>query len=70
MKLKDISQLSPVVNECLQPLKDCIEKIEQDSKEKSKYFEDFKRNILINGEGINMIITENNLKKLHWKRRN
>lgn len=69
MKLKDISQLSPVVNECLQPLKDCIEKIEQDSEEKSKYFEDFKRNILINGEGINMIITENNLKKLHWKRR-
>lgn len=49
MKLKDTSQLSPIINEWLQPLKSCIEKIEQDSKERSKYFDDFKKNRLIDG---------------------
>ena len=49
MKLKDTNQLSRILNEWLRPLKMVIEKIEQDSRERTKYFEDFKKNRLIDG---------------------
>lgn len=67
MKLKDNSQLSPLVNEWLQPLKMVIEKIEQDSRKRSQYFEDFKKNRLIDGGQYDYYKKE--AENMYWKRK-
>ncbi|KAK5781530.1 hypothetical protein RI543_001078 [Arxiozyma heterogenica] len=67
MKLKGNSQLSPLVNEWLQPLKMVIEKIEQDSRKRSQYFEDFKKNRLIDGGQYDYYKKE--AENMYWKRK-